>query len=73
MSAILDSGLSQKIPQKTAFNFMMKNGQEKPISTKETAQRIVSSLYIPKVLGVKNQYEGPMVVRRDGYVLETDV
>lgn len=73
MSAILDSGLSQKIPQKTAFNFMMQNGQEKPISTEETAQRIVSSLYIPKVLGVRNQYEGPMVLRRDGYVLETDV
>jgi len=73
MPAMLDKGMSQNIPTKTAFHFMMKNGQEKPVSTQATAARIVSSLYIPKVLGTHNTYEGPMLVRRDGYVLETDV
>ncbi len=73
MSALLDQGMSQNIPTKQAFQFMMKNGQEKPISTKDTAHRIVSSLYIPKVLGTQNNYEGALLVRRDGYVLETDV
>jgi 3-oxoacyl-[acyl-carrier-protein] synthase III/NAD(P)-dependent dehydrogenase (short-subunit alcohol dehydrogenase family) len=73
MPAILNEGMSRNIPTKTAFHFMMKNGQEKPISVNATAERIVSSLYIPKVLGTQNAYEGPMLVRRDGYVLETDV
>ncbi|MGC9330397.1 MAG: SDR family NAD(P)-dependent oxidoreductase [Bacteroidales bacterium] len=73
MAALLDKGTSKNIPPKEAFNFMLKNGQETPVPINETAYRIVSSLYIPKVLGVQNSYEGPMVVRRDGYVLETDV
>ncbi|MEA1873781.1 MAG: SDR family NAD(P)-dependent oxidoreductase [Bacteroidota bacterium] len=73
MPAMLDDGISRNIPTKIAFHFMMKNGQEKPVSTQATAERIVSSLYIPKVLGTHNTYEGPMLVRRDGYVLETDV
>ncbi len=73
MAALLDKGTSKNIPPKEAFNFMLKNGQETPVPVKETAYRIVSSLYIPKVLCVQNSYEGPMVVRRDGYVLETDV
>jgi 3-oxoacyl-[acyl-carrier-protein] synthase III/NAD(P)-dependent dehydrogenase (short-subunit alcohol dehydrogenase family) len=73
MAGILDAGSSKLIPDKDAFRFMIENGQELPISTRETAYRIVSSLYIPKVLNVQNTYEGPMLVRRDGYVLETDV
>ncbi len=71
--AILDSGITQNIPSKAAFKFMMKNGQEKPISVQKTAFRIVSSLYIPKVIGTSNAYESSMLIRRDGYVLETDV
>ncbi|HKK69038.1 MAG TPA: SDR family NAD(P)-dependent oxidoreductase, partial [Bacteroidales bacterium] len=73
MAGILDKGSSRLIPEKHAFRFMIENGQEIPMSVKETAYRIVSSLYIPKVLNVQNTYEGPMLVRRDGYVLETDV
>ncbi len=73
MPAILDKGMSRNISTKIAFHFMMKNGQEKTVSTNATAKHIVSSLYIPKVLGTHNTYEGPMLVRRDGYVLETDV
>ncbi|MFP4663838.1 MAG: SDR family NAD(P)-dependent oxidoreductase [Bacteroidales bacterium] len=73
MAGILDKGSSQNIPVRQAFQFMIKNGQEVPIPVSGTAYRIVSSLYIPKVLGVQNVWEGPMIVRRDGYVLETDV
>lgn len=73
MPAILDKGTSEQVPGKMRFLFMMKNGQEHPVPVKECAERMLRSLYIPKVQSVTNSYEGPMIVRRDGYVLETDI
>jgi len=73
MPALLSAGISKKIDPKSAFQFMMKNGQEEAIPVKHVAFNMVSSLYIPKVLGTTNHYENALLCRKDGYVLETDV
>ncbi|MBI9067352.1 MAG: SDR family NAD(P)-dependent oxidoreductase [Salinivirgaceae bacterium] len=70
---ILEDGMLKNIDQKALYKFAVEIGQEKHLSVKETAFRIVSSLYIPKVEGTHHDYENAMVVRRDGYQLEVDI
>jgi len=70
---ILNGGMLRNIDQKALYQFAVEIGQEKPLDIKNTAFRIVNSLYIPKVRGAKHTYENAMVVRRDGYQLEVDI
>lgn len=70
---ILNGGMLKNIDEKALYQFAVEIGQEKPLDILETAQRIVSSLYIPKVEGTHHTYENAMVVRRDGYQLEVDI
>ncbi len=70
---ILNGGMLQNVDPKALYQFSVEIGQEKPLDIKETAFRIVNSLYIPKVEGTHHIYENAMVVRRDGYQLEVDI
>jgi 3-oxoacyl-[acyl-carrier-protein] synthase-3 len=70
---ILNGGMLKNIDPKALYQFAVEIGQEKPLEIAETAQRIVSSLYIPKVEGTHHTHENAMVVRRDGYKLEVDI
>lgn len=70
---ILDGGMLRNIDPKALYKFAVEIGQEKHLNIKNTAFRIVSSLYIPKVVGTHNNYENAMIVRRDGYQLEVDI
>ncbi len=70
---ILNGGMLQNVDAKALYRFSVEIGQEKPLDIKDTAFRIVSSLYIPKVEGAHNNYENAMMVRRDGYQLEVDI
>lgn len=73
MPAIINGGISNKIDPKQIFKFMISVGQNNTLDLNITAEKIVKSLYIPKVESVANSYENIMVVRRDGYKLEVDV
>ncbi|PKP10779.1 MAG: hypothetical protein CVU09_06105 [Bacteroidetes bacterium HGW-Bacteroidetes-4] len=70
---ILNGGMLRNIDSKALYQFAVEIGQEKPLEIDKTAERIVSSLYIPKVEGARHTYENAMVVRRDGYQLEVDI
>jgi 3-oxoacyl-[acyl-carrier-protein] synthase-3 len=73
MPGILNGGMLRNINPNALYQFSSEIGQEKPLDISETAQNIVSSLYIPKVVGTHQTYENAMVVRRDGYQLEVDI
>ncbi|HAN00534.1 MAG TPA: hypothetical protein DCQ26_18220 [Marinilabiliales bacterium] len=70
---ILNGGMLRNIDPKALYQFSVEIGQEKPLEIAETAHRIVSSLYIPKVVGTHHSYENALVVKRDGYQMEVDV
>jgi len=70
---IINGGMLKNIDPNALYQFSVEIGQEKPLDPQETAFRIVSSLYIPKVVGTHHTYENAMVVRRDGYQLEVDI
>jgi 3-oxoacyl-[acyl-carrier-protein] synthase-3 len=70
---VMEEGMLRNIDSKALYKFMLEIGQEEPLKIKETAQRIVGSLYIPKVVGTYNTYQNMMIVRRDGYQLEVDI
>jgi 3-oxoacyl-[acyl-carrier-protein] synthase III/NAD(P)-dependent dehydrogenase (short-subunit alcohol dehydrogenase family) len=70
---ILNGGMLRNIDEKALYKFAIEIGQSKHLDVKDTAFRIVSSLYIPKVEGTNNNYENAMLIRRDGYQLEVDI
>jgi len=73
MPGILNGGMLRNINPNALYLFSSEIGQEKPLEMAETAMRIVSSLYIPKVVGAHHTYENAMIVRRDGYQMEVDI
>jgi short-subunit dehydrogenase len=73
MPGILNGGMLRNINPNALYQFSSEIGQEKPLEIPETAQSIVSSLYIPKVVGTHHTYENAMVVKRDGYQMEVDI
>ncbi len=64
---VIDGGMTEVLNPEQINASMLAVGQEKLIPLKEIAGRMVKSLYIPKVAGVRSQYEGVLVVRKDGY------
>jgi len=70
---IINGGMLRNIDPKALYKFSVEIEQEQPLDVKQTAFRIVSSLYIPKVENAYNTYENALVVRRDGYKLEVDI
>ncbi len=64
---IIDGGMTEVLNGAQINASMMAVGQEKLIPLKEIANRMVRSLYIPKVAKVRSHYNGVLVVRKDGY------
>ena len=65
--AIIDGGMTAALNMEQIKGSMMAVGQQQLIPLKDIAARMVKSLYLTKVAGVRNQYDGVMVVRKDGY------
>ncbi len=64
---IIDGGMTEVLNSTQINASMLAVGQEKLIPLKEIANRMVRSLYIPKVTKVRSHYNGVLVVRKDGY------
>lgn len=67
MIGLLDKGMVDKLNTKQQVTAMNSIGQKSLLNTAEVADRIVRSLYLPKVIGVKHSREGELIVRRDGF------
>jgi 3-oxoacyl-[acyl-carrier-protein] synthase-3 len=70
---IIEIGLSEQIPQKYKFKFMLSTGQASCLNINEFCNNVANSLYLPKVLNVQYSYENAMLVGRMGYKLEVDI
>ena len=64
---VIDGGMTEVLNQAQINASMLAIGQKKIIPLKDIANRIIRSLYIPKVANVRSHYEGVLVVRKDGY------
>ena len=67
MIGLLDKGMVDKLNKKQQVAAMNSIGQKSLLNTADVADRIVRSLYLPKVIGVKHSREGELIVRRDGF------
>ncbi|MBN2778443.1 MAG: SDR family NAD(P)-dependent oxidoreductase [Bacteroidales bacterium] len=70
---IIEIGLSEQIPQKYKFKFMLSTGQASCLNISNFCNNVANSLYLPKVLDVQYSYENAMLVGRMGYKLEVDI
>ena len=70
MIGLLDKGMIEKLNPKQRIFAMENIGQKELLKTSEVADKIVRSLYIPKVLKVEHSREGELVVRRDGFSIK---
>ncbi len=64
---LLDKGMVEKLSPKQQIAAMSSVGQKSLLDTNMVAERIVKSLYLPKILNVKHDREGELIVRRDGF------
>jgi len=64
---VIDGGMTNLLNEAQIQASMLEVGQQELIPLNDIAERIVRSLYIPKVAKVRNTYEGVLVVRKDGY------
>jgi len=64
---VIDGGMTEVLNQAQINASMQAVGQDKLIPLNDIANRMIRSLYIPKVAGVRSTYEGVLVVRKDGY------
>ncbi|MGD2087984.1 MAG: SDR family NAD(P)-dependent oxidoreductase [Candidatus Aminicenantes bacterium] len=69
MPGLLDKGMTDILDGKAKSAALYAINQPALLKTEQVAERIVRSLYIPKVLKVDDRYEGSLLVRRDGYRL----
>lgn len=67
MIGLLDKGMVDKLSSKQQIAAMESIGQPELLNTAEVADKIVRSLYLPKVIGVKHSREGELIVRRHGF------
>ncbi|MGE4288543.1 MAG: SDR family NAD(P)-dependent oxidoreductase [Salinivirgaceae bacterium] len=63
----IDGGMTEILNQAQINASMFAVGQKKLIPLKDIAHRMVKSLYIPKVANVRSEYDGVLMVRKDGY------
>lgn len=69
MPGLVSGGMANELEAKHIADAKMSINQEGDISLRDVAERMVKSLYIPKVLHVHDSYEGALLVRRDGFCL----
>jgi 3-oxoacyl-[acyl-carrier-protein] synthase III/short-subunit dehydrogenase len=67
MLGLLSSGMVDKLNPKQQLAAMMSINQQRLLPAEEVADRIVRSLYRPKVTNVNHSWDGDLIVRRDGY------
>jgi 3-oxoacyl-[acyl-carrier-protein] synthase-3 len=67
MLGLLSSGMVDKLSAKQRLAAMMSINQPALLEARQVAQRIVHSLYRPKVPFVQHEWEGDLILRRDGY------
>ncbi len=69
MIGLFDGGMTKKLDEKQIDAVTTAINQETVDSPETVAERIVKSLYIPKVINTTNSYEGVLLVRKDGFFL----
>ena len=69
MPGLVSGGMADELEAKHIADAKMSINQEHDISLQDVAERMVKSLYIPKVLQVHDSYEGALLVRRDGFCI----
>ena len=69
MIGLFNGGMTDKLNQKQIDSVMTAINQEKIDDAKTVAERIVRSLYIPKVINTRDKEEGVLIVRKDGFFL----
>ncbi|MCT4636424.1 MAG: SDR family NAD(P)-dependent oxidoreductase [Bacteroidales bacterium] len=70
MPGVVSGGMAGTLNDEQINAAIMAIGQRNTVSTHEIAERITKSLYLPKVLGVFDDLENAMLVRRDSYSWE---
>jgi 3-oxoacyl-[acyl-carrier-protein] synthase-3 len=70
MPGIINTGMASKLNEAQINASMLAIRQKELIAPEAIADRIVKSLYLPKVHGVEAKYEGALMVRRDAYIKE---
>ncbi|MGC9330396.1 MAG: SDR family NAD(P)-dependent oxidoreductase [Bacteroidales bacterium] len=70
MPGIIDGGMMGKLSEAQKSASMQSVRQTRLIELDKIADNLVKSLYLPKIQGVEAEYEGALMVRRDGYLKE---
>jgi 3-oxoacyl-[acyl-carrier-protein] synthase III len=70
MPGIIDGGMMGKLSETQKSTSMQSVRQTRLIELDNIAEKLVKSLYLPKVQGVEADYEGALMVRRDAYLKE---
>ena len=68
MPGIINGGMANVLDDAQKAASMMQINQKQLIEPKDIADRMVRSLYLPKVMLTRNLYEGKLQVRKDGYM-----
>jgi 3-oxoacyl-[acyl-carrier-protein] synthase III/NAD(P)-dependent dehydrogenase (short-subunit alcohol dehydrogenase family) len=68
MPGIVDGGMAETLDNAQKAAGMMEIGQKNRVLPSEIADRMVRSLYLPKVMYTRNIYEGNLQVRKDSYM-----
>jgi len=67
MPGLVNVGMMAQLDIKQISATMNIVNQKRILKVEDVAKRIVKSAYLPKVLGLRNSYDGVMYVRRDGF------
>ncbi|MDA3912445.1 MAG: SDR family NAD(P)-dependent oxidoreductase [Bacteroidales bacterium] len=68
LPGIIDGGMTSKLNNPQIAMSMQSIGQQAIIPMDAIADRVFKSMFLPKVQGVQANYEGALMVRRDGYI-----
>jgi len=68
LPGIIDGGMTSKLNKAQVAMSMQSIGQQAIIPMDAIADRLFKSMFLPKVQGVQANYEGALMVRRDGYI-----
>lgn len=70
MPGVVSGGMAKGLNDEQRDAAIMAIGQRGVVTTQDIAERMVKSLYIPKVLNGFDTHENAMIVRRDSYTWE---
>jgi 3-oxoacyl-[acyl-carrier-protein] synthase III/short-subunit dehydrogenase len=70
MPGLINVGMMATLDVKQIAASMSAVNQKRILKAEEVAERVIKSLYQPKVFGLRNNYDGVLHVRRDGFKVE---